>query len=182
MEYAPVCGIDGNTYGNTCAAGCAQTEVAYTGECQFGVPGVCQRGYSGPVCGVDGTTYDDICDMEDAGVERAYDGLCVENPNPLNIVDVPSFCTSWYDGCNECGVENSQLTLCTERACIHQDRAKCTAFEFQHLNSFHLSIVESFVYDWRDRASASAIQQAIAKVEQKIDDINYTLSVSSFVG
>ena len=34
MDYTPVCGKNGKTYGNACAAKCAKVDVAYQGECQ----------------------------------------------------------------------------------------------------------------------------------------------------
>jgi hypothetical protein len=38
LVYNPVCGADGKTYGNACAAGCASVKVASPGPCGGGGP------------------------------------------------------------------------------------------------------------------------------------------------
>jgi len=84
--YMPVCGVDGQTYGSSCAATkCSGVDVAYSGECQSDPAShaasvncrvVCPF-ISEPVCGVDGTTYGSSCAATKcAGVDVAYDGAC----------------------------------------------------------------------------------------------------------
>lgn len=75
MEYAPVCGVDGITYGNACSAG--KNPIAYQGECAL--------------------------------PDLAY-------------------CTSYFDGCNTCSVEQWQVSACTEMACESYAQPRCTAF------------------------------------------------------
>lgn len=81
--YEPVCGVDGETYSNSCAARVSHVAVAYEGEC---VPGV--------ACS-DGS--DVLCDMippvcEDGSVLAISSG-CFECVNPLT-------CAPWGEpGC-----------------------------------------------------------------------------------
>ncbi|OGR04538.1 MAG: hypothetical protein A2284_14355 [Deltaproteobacteria bacterium RIFOXYA12_FULL_61_11] len=72
--WDPVCGENGQTYGNECGAGCAGETIAYRGECEPPIC-LCSDTYE-PVCGTDGETYNNACEASCAGVTLAAEGAC----------------------------------------------------------------------------------------------------------
>ena len=84
-QFDPVCGCDGQTYGNACAARAAGIDVDRPGACSTGSPTVC-GGFGGFECGPDEfCDYDvDGCDFADAtGVCRPRPNACTREIDPV---------------------------------------------------------------------------------------------------
>ena len=80
--YAPVCGCDGQTYGNSCDAAVAGMNVNYTGECQ--TERVC-GGPAGTTCGAD-----EYCNKgEGQCFSPNAQGICQSRPGGCGAVYIP---------------------------------------------------------------------------------------------
>lgn len=111
MDYRPVCGCDGKTYGNACAAAGAGANVASAGECEKEPVASC-GGIAGKLC-ADGTSCvddpNDSCDPKKGGADCM--GICqaatpVAPPKSCEPVRCKMYCADGWqqgpDGCDIC--------------------------------------------------------------------------------
>jgi hypothetical protein len=101
--YNPVCSTSGTTYSNSCAAGCAQAEVAHTGEC--GIPGDPCGTIRGLACLDDNRcrygASQFTAPFPDAGGECVARNYC-DAPADCNGLPHPAVLGNWACNANAC--------------------------------------------------------------------------------
>ncbi|XP_017782598.1 PREDICTED: serine protease inhibitor dipetalogastin-like [Nicrophorus vespilloides] len=126
MDYRPICGSNGVTYGNQCdfdnyKLSDATAFVAYKGRCKITVPSVpeckCDPKYQ-PVCGTDAVTYHNRCLLEcskhnDRILFYLYEGRCEENQKRICPCSFDYFPICGSDGhtyANQCDFDCNKDT------------------------------------------------------------------------
>jgi len=175
MSYDPVCGVDQNTYNNSCSARClSNVEVACDGECPCEIEesfhpdcedqSVCTTLYD-PVCGVDGETYPNSCSARClSSIEVACDGECpCEKGEESFLCDCEDQCgcTLLYDPV--CGVDGETYSnACSARCWSNVEVAcdgecPCEASEEDK---------ENFLCDCEDQCSCITLYEPVCGVDE----------------
>jgi len=129
-------------------------------------------------------TYGNSCMMKAAGADFLYNGACAD-------VDLQS-CSSYFDGCNTCSVEDGELGACTLMICESMQAPRCLQYvsEVAFGDDVLLSatalqtirnVVTHILTPWANLASKSDLYNMfLGAIDQKIADIKYEMMVSRY--
>lgn len=128
----------------------------------------CNRGHGWSVCWDDWITYDTYCELIAAWVEKTWDWSCWTDVPMYSLKAIPDTCVKWYDGCNECVVDEWVILSCTERACIWQDVPRCINHDFYYLLPWHIDIIQWYVNQFSSSYTGDAYIKAIKVIKKRI--------------
>jgi hypothetical protein len=112
--YGPVCGCDGQTYGNECEAHGSGVDVDYTGECGDAPTGSECGGFLGLECAANefcAYALEDVCGGADAL------GVCEPRPEACAEIYAPVCGCDGVTYGNECEANGNGVSIVSEGAC-----------------------------------------------------------------
>lgn len=105
---------------------CANDRMGYCRVWEAGMEKEVSDKFEAPVRGL--LSEPELKRAEGEAAARRAPELYEQKPEAVKL-EIPLNCTTWYDGCNTCGIENGKTTYCTEMACLsNRAEPKCTAF------------------------------------------------------